>query len=56
MQKVYNTKEVATILKVQPLTVRQYILAKQLKASYIGRQYLVCEQDLQEFINRSGQV
>jgi hypothetical protein len=34
---LYNTLEVAKLLKVRPITVRQYILDKKLKASFIRK-------------------
>ena len=46
MIKVYNTKEVADILKVKPLTIRQYILDKKLKAKPLGRTYVITEDEL----------
>lgn len=53
MNKVYNTAEVANILKVKPLTVRQYILDKRLRASQIGRSYIITEESLEEFLNNN---
>lgn len=51
MIKVYTTKEVADILDVKPLTIRQYINNKQLRAKTFGRTYVITEEDLQSFIN-----
>lgn len=50
MIKVYNTKEVANILKVKPLTIRQYILEKKLKAKPFGRTYVITEDELKRFL------
>lgn len=50
MIKVYNTKEVADILKVKPLTVRQYIMDKKLKAKSLGRTYVITEDELKKFL------
>ena len=50
MIKFYTTKEVAELLKVKPLTIRQYILDKKLKASYCGRTYIITETDLLKFL------
>ena len=50
MIKVYNTKEVADILKVKPLTVRQYIMDKKLKAKSLGRNYVITEDELKKFL------
>lgn len=50
MIKVYNTKEVADILKVKPLTIRQYILEKKLKAKPLGRTYVITEDELKKFL------
>ena len=46
MIKVYNTKEVADILKVKPLTIRQYILDKK----PLGRTYVITEDELKRFL------
>ena len=50
MINIYNTKEVADILKVKPLTVRQYILDKKLKAKPLGRTYVITEDELKRFL------
>lgn len=50
MIRVYNTKEVADILKVKPLTIRQYILNNKLKAKPLGRTYIITETDLLNFL------
>lgn len=50
MFKIYNTREVANMLNVKPLTIRQYILEKKLKAQPFGRTYLITEEDLKNFL------
>lgn len=50
MIKLYNTKEVAELLKVKPLTIRQYIMNKKLIAEPFGRTYIITEENLLKFI------
>lgn len=50
MIKFYNTKEVAELLKVKPLTIRQYIMNKKLIAQPFGRTYIITEENLMKFI------
>lgn len=47
-----TTKEVARRLRVTPPTVQQYIRAGQLRASKVGRAYLVSQADLGDFVRR----
>lgn len=48
--KVYTTKEVEQILKVERQAVMRYIKAGQLKATKIGRSYRITEENLKEFL------
>lgn len=50
MTNIYKVKEVADILKVTPHTVRSYIANHKLKAVYMGKGFMVREDDLDEFI------
>ena len=49
-EKAYTTKEVAEILEVQTQTVRKHIERKKLKATKSGRDYLILERDLKEYL------
>ena len=49
-QELLTTEEVATILKVGPLTVRSYITQGKLAAFDLGGSYRVCRKDLNEFL------
>ena len=50
MTNIYKVKEVADILKVTPHTVRNYISDHKLKAIYMGKGFMIREDDLDEFI------
>ncbi len=50
--KFYTVEEVAKLLRVSIPTVRQLIENGELKATRVGRQYRISEDDLNEFINR----
>lgn len=50
MTNIYKVKEVADILKVTPHKVRSYISDHKLKAIYMGKGFMVREDDLDEFI------
>lgn len=52
MIQVYNTKQVAELLKVQPLTIRHYIMKGKLKANFIGRTYVITEDNLNDFVSK----
>lgn len=51
--KLYTLQEVADYLKVSRQTIYNYVTAKRLKASKIGKEYRVTEKDLQNFL-KSG--
>ena len=44
--KLLSTKEAAEKLNVSPIRVRQLIRERKLKASLIGRDYVIQESDL----------
>lgn len=46
-----TVKETALYLKLNPLTVYDYIRAGKLKAVKFGRYYRVLQQDLNSFVN-----
>ena len=48
--KVYDLNEVCELLKMNIQTIRIYIKEGKLKASKIGRKYIITEDDLKEFI------
>jgi excisionase family DNA binding protein len=49
--KLYTTKEIGEILNLSVRRVRELILDKSIKASAIGRSYLIRDEDLNDFIN-----
>ena len=48
--KLYTLQEVADVLRVSRQTIYNYVTAKKLKASKIGKEYRVTEEDLQDFL------
>ena len=49
-EKLYTLQEVADYLRVSRQTIYNYVTAKKLKASKIGKEYRVTEKDLQDFL------
>lgn len=49
-EKLYTLQEVADYLRVSRQTIYNWVTAKRLKASKIGKEYRVTEKDLQDFI------
>lgn len=55
MNEIYYTlKEISSLIKTPIPYLRYLIKSHQLKAHFIGRQYLVNEIDLKMFINSKG--
>lgn len=50
--QMYTVKEVADKLKLKDTTIRKYISERKLSAYKFGRQYVVSEDDLKEFLKR----
>lgn len=50
--KFYTVKEVAAILRVNERTVLNLIAAGDLRATQVGRQYRISEEQLQDYIAR----
>ena len=48
--KLYTLQEVADYLRVSRQTIYNYVTAKKLRASKIGKEYRVTEKDLQDFL------
>ena len=48
--RVYELKEVASILKINLRVLRRYIKEDKIKASKIGRKYVITAEDLEAFI------
>jgi len=51
---VYTVKEVAKELQKSPSTIRRYIYDGHLGAIQIGRDYLIPEKELFEFLRRNS--
>jgi excisionase family DNA binding protein len=52
--KTYTVDEAESILKVKARTIRAYIKAGKLKASKIGRSYVIQRADLEQFIKENS--
>jgi len=50
--KFYTIEEVADILRVNPATVRKLIDTGELKATRVGRQYRISQEQLDDYIQR----
>lgn len=50
MVKTYTVKELEEILKVKKGKIREFIKNGELKAIYLGKSYIVKEDDVQEFL------
>lgn len=52
--EVYTVKETAQILKTTRQQIRKMILAEELPAVKVGREWRISEEDLVAFINSSS--
>lgn len=52
--RFYNLKQVSELLITPIPYLRKLIKEKKLKGHYIGRQYIISEKELKEFINTLG--
>lgn len=52
----YDLKQVSALLKTNVSYLRKLIKRHELKAIFIGRQYLIDKEDLKEFIKNSRSV
>ena len=48
--KIYDLQEVCEILKMNIQTIRIYIKEGKLKASKVGRKYVITEEDFKDFL------
>lgn len=48
--KMYNVPELASLLQISPVSVRNYIKRGMLKGQRIGKGYLVSELALKQFL------
>lgn len=49
--KTYTVKEAESILKVKGKAIRSYIKDGKLKASKIGKAWVIKQEDIEKFIN-----
>lgn len=52
----YDLKQVSALLKTNVPYLRKLIKRHELKALFIGRQYLIDKEDSKEFINNSRRI
>lgn len=52
--KTYTTKEAEKILKVKSRTICDYIKGGKLKASKVGRGWLINQEDIEAFIKSNS--
>ena len=52
--KFYNLKQVSELLITPVPYLRYLIKSHKLKAHFIGRQYIIAEEDLEKFISTLG--
>lgn len=50
MDEYLTTKEIATQLKVNILTIRRWIKAGKLPATFLGKEYRIKKDDLDKFL------
>jgi excisionase family DNA binding protein len=50
MEEYLTTKDIATLLKVNILTVRRWIDAGKLKALFLGKEYRIKRSDFDQFM------
>ena len=48
----YNLKDLEKVLGVKVRKIREYIKKRELGASKVGRQYIVTDDDVREFVER----
>lgn len=53
MEEFLTTEEIAKLLKVHVITVRRWIIAGKLPATYLGKSYRVTRDDLEKFLNQN---
>ena len=52
--KYYTLKEISVMLITPIPSLRKLVKEKKLKGCFIGRQYIVREQDLKNFLSKLG--
>ena len=52
--KYYTLKEISCLLKTPVIYLRKLIKEHKLKGHFLGRQYIVSEEDLKTFIQSLG--
>ncbi len=55
-EKLYTVEEAAEALGISPVTLGDWLRAKKITGTKIGRKWRITESDLQAFIERNRQV
>ena len=55
-EKLYTVEEAAEVLSISPVTLGDWLRAKKITGTKIGRKWRITESDLQAFIERNRQV
>lgn len=50
MEEYLTTKEIADILKVNVITVRRWIIASKLPATFLGKEFRITRKDFKKFL------
>lgn len=50
MDEFLTTKEIASILKVNIITVRRWIVAGKLPATFLGKEFRISKKDFEQFL------
>ncbi len=56
VERLYSIPEAAEVLGISPITLGDWLRAKRITGTKIGRKWKITESDLQEFIERNRQV
>lgn len=54
-KKLYSVKELAEILPITPLTIREYIRKGKIRGRKIGKNWYVSKADLEKFLDGDEQ-
>ena len=52
MDEYLTTKEIASIIKVNVLTVRRWIDSGKLPATFLGKEYRIKKSDFEQFLKK----
>jgi len=50
MEEFLTTKEIASILKINIITVRRWIASGKLPATFLGKEFRISKKDFEQFL------